>query len=148
MVAVDETKIKVNGIHLFVCNAIDVKTKELIAYRVSRTRSIIDALTLLRAMLSCCSNKPLVLVDKGPWYPYALERLGIEYKHSTFGKRDAIERFYRTLKKRTKLFCNNINARRQGIKALESFVALFCFWYNFCRYHQSIGGEPVNVKLG
>ncbi len=145
-VAVDETKIKVIDIQLFVWNAIDVRTKELLAYRVSRTRSIIDALILLRAMLLCGDNKPLV-IDRGPWYLYALKRLGLEFKHVTFGKRNAIERFYRTLKKRTKLFCNNINAKRHGIKALESFIALFCFWYNFCMYHQSLGGEPANVSL-
>ncbi|MEM3803781.1 MAG: hypothetical protein QXX17_05155 [Conexivisphaerales archaeon] len=53
-----------------------------------------------------------MLVDRGPWYPYPLERFGTEYRHVTFGKKNSIERFYRTLKKRTKLFCNNINARR------------------------------------
>ncbi|MEM3637074.1 MAG: hypothetical protein QXX17_05150 [Conexivisphaerales archaeon] len=37
IIAVDKTKIKVNGMHLFICNAIDAKTKELIAYRVLRT---------------------------------------------------------------------------------------------------------------
>jgi transposase-like protein len=138
-------RLRSKSIQLFVRNAIDIKNY---LYKGYQTRSIIDALILLRAMLSCCDNRPLVIIDRGPLYSYALKRLGLEFEHVNFGKRNAIERFYRTLKKRTKLFCNNINANRHGIKALESFIASFCFWYNFCKYHQALASEPANVSLG
>jgi len=41
--------------------------------------------------LRACANKPLILVDGGPWYPWALERLGLQWLHVTFGERNGIE---------------------------------------------------------
>jgi transposase-like protein len=59
-----------------------------------------------------CTNKPLVLVDKGPWYKWALERLGLEYRY---------ERFFRYLKERTMVFNHKMSARDriQGIRNLK-----------------------------
>ena len=51
---------------------------EVLAIRASRTRSGPDAYMLIRKALKACMNRPLFLVDKGPWYPYALNRLGLE----------------------------------------------------------------------
>jgi len=45
----------------------------------------------LKRVLERCENKPLILVDKGPWYGFALKRVGLEYKHQMFGERNAIE---------------------------------------------------------
>jgi len=42
-----------------------------------------------------CTNKPLVIVDRGPWYRWAFERLGLEYRHERFGMRNRVERFFR-----------------------------------------------------
>ncbi|MEM0444342.1 MAG: hypothetical protein QXJ73_09350 [Candidatus Caldarchaeum sp.] len=44
----------------------------------------------------------MVVVDRGPWYPWALKRLGIEYLNETFGNRNKVERWFRKLKNRTK----------------------------------------------
>jgi hypothetical protein len=54
----------------------------------------------------------LVLVDKGPWYKWALERLGLEYRY---------ERFFRYLKERTMVFNHKMSARDriQGIRNLK-----------------------------
>ena len=60
-------------------------------------------------------------VDRGPWYKWAFETLGLNYYHETFGKRNSIERFFATLKKWTKVFSNNINVRKLRIKALNSW---------------------------
>jgi len=48
---------------------------------VSFTRSSLDAELFLREVLQYCENKPLFLVDKGPWYPDAFKNLGLEYRH-------------------------------------------------------------------
>ncbi|HEC86401.1 MAG TPA: IS6 family transposase [Thermoplasmatales archaeon] len=55
-------------------------------------------------MLERCENKPLILVDKGPWYKWALQRLGLEYKHQGFGERNVIEQWYNLFKSRVKNF--------------------------------------------
>jgi transposase-like protein len=39
--------------------------------------------TKVKQILEYCENKPLFLVDKGPWYREAFERLGLEYRHET-----------------------------------------------------------------
>ena len=33
-----------------------------------------------------CTDKPLALVDRGPWYRWAFERLGLEYRHEEQGR--------------------------------------------------------------
>jgi len=86
-IAVDETKVKVERrgepIYVFLWVARDVDTKEVLAFRASFTRSSLDAEMFLKQVLECCENKPLFLVDKGPWYREAFERLGLEYRHET-----------------------------------------------------------------
>jgi len=84
-IAVDEVKIERRGepIYLFLWAARDVDTKEVLTFRASFTRSSLDAEIFLKQILEYCENKPLFLVDKGPWYREAFERLGLEYRHET-----------------------------------------------------------------
>ena len=71
-----------SGKQLFIWGARDVDSKEVLAFRVSFTRSL-DAELFLREVLKACTNRPLFLVDKGPWYPDAFKRLYLEYRHET-----------------------------------------------------------------
>jgi putative transposase len=147
-VAIDETKQKVNGRQLFVWSAIDIESKELLAVYASYQRSSFTALMFVRMVLDTCINKkPVILVDGGPWYPWAFERCGLRWLHITFGERNAIERFYRTFKERTRRFYNNINARVSKIRSLTVFLNLFMLWYNHLRWHQGVkaipGGEII-----
>jgi len=87
--------------------AIDVETRELLAIDASYQRSALNAYIFLKK----CSNKPLVLVDGGPWYPWALERLGLQYIREGFGVRSSVERFFRYLKERTAVFYHKMSAR-------------------------------------
>jgi len=64
--------------------------RRFIAVDETRLR-IKKVLTFLKKALKLCSNKPMVIVDRGPWYRWALERLGLEYR---------VERFFRYLKER------------------------------------------------
>jgi len=81
-----------------------------------------------------CINKPLVIVDRGSWYRWALERLGLEYRHERFGLRNRVERFFRYLKERTMVFHHKMSTRNhiQGIKNLNLFLNLYTL------YHQTI----------
>jgi transposase-like protein len=89
--------------------AIDVDTDEILAVYASRGRGIPNAIKFLKMVLRSCDGKPIVVVDRGPWYRWALERLGITYFHETFGNRNKIERWFRELENRTKRFYNNVN---------------------------------------
>jgi len=88
-IAVDETKLCVKGVWVYVWSAVDGYSGELLALEASYGRSCLNAITLLKKALKLCSNKPMVIVDRGPWYRWALDRLGLEYR---------VERFFRYLK--------------------------------------------------
>jgi putative transposase len=116
-IAVDETKLRVKKSYVYVWSAVDVDSKELLALEASYGRSSLNALSFLKKALKMCTNKPLVLVDRGPWYRWAFERLGLEYRHERLGMRNRVERFFRYLKERTMVFHHKMSARDhiQGI---------------------------------
>jgi len=63
---------------------------------------MLNTLIFLKRVLRGCENKPVIVVDRGPWYPLALKRL---------------DRWIRKLKERTKRFYSNINTK--SIKNVE-----------------------------
>ena len=82
---------------------IDVGTRELLAIEATWGMSAAHALLFLRKVLERCTDKMFV-VDRGPWYGWAFRSLGLSYYHETFGIRSRIERFFRTLKRETRIF--------------------------------------------
>jgi transposase-like protein len=134
-IAVDETKQSVKGVYVYVWSAVDVDSKELLALEASYGRSSLNALAFLKKALKMCTNRPLVLVDRGPWYRWAFERLGLEYKH---------ERFFRYLKERTIVLQHKMSARNhiQAITNLKLFLNLFALYY------QAAGGSEQKCLFG
>jgi transposase-like protein len=65
-ISVDETKLRVKKSYVYVWSAVDVDSKELLALEASYGRSSLNALSFLKKALRMCTDKPLVLVDKGP----------------------------------------------------------------------------------
>jgi transposase-like protein len=131
LVAVDETVLKVNGQICYLWAAIDVDTNEILALYASRGRGIPNAIKFLKMVLRSCDGKPIVVVDRGPWYRWALERLGITYFHETFGNRNRIERLFRELKERTKRFYNNVNSK--NLKSIEDIAMAVAIVHNLVR---------------
>ncbi|MEM2483889.1 MAG: hypothetical protein QXR26_08695 [Candidatus Caldarchaeum sp.] len=82
--------------------------------------------------------KPVIVVDRGPWYTWALNRLGIEYFHETFGERGRIERWFRELKERTRRFYNNINSKK--VKSIEEIASAIALIHNTLLNTQREGG--------
>lgn len=74
--AVDETKLRVKSC-VYIWSAVDVDSKELLALEASYGRSSLNALSFLKKALKMCTNKPLVIVDKGQWYRWAFESIGM-----------------------------------------------------------------------
>jgi transposase-like protein len=112
-----------------------VDSKELLALEASYGRSSLNAPSFLKKALRMCTDKPLVLVDKGPWYRWAFERLGLEYRHERLGMRNRVERFFRYLKERTVVFHHKMSARNhvQGITNLKLFLNPFILYYQAAR---------------
>jgi putative transposase len=95
------------------------------------------AIEFLRKVLDSCEGKPVIIVDRGPWYRWALDRLGMTYFHETFGNRNKIERWFREMKERTKRFYNNVNPKK--LKSIEGLVTAIAIMHNISR----AGGEEV-----
>jgi transposase-like protein len=131
LVAVDETVLKVNGQTCYLWAAIDVDTNEILAVYASRGRGLPNAIKFLKMVLRSCDGKPIVVVDRGPWYRWALDRLGTTYFHETFGNRNKIERWFRELKNRTKRFYNNVNSKT--LKSIEELVTAIAAMHNISR---------------
>jgi transposase-like protein len=103
----------------------------------SRGRGIPNAIKILRKVFDSCEGKPVIAVDRGPWYRWAFERLGIIYFQETFGNRNKIERWFREVKDRTKRFYNIVNSKK--LESIEELVTAIAAMHNIIR----AGGEEV-----
>lgn len=124
IIAVDETKLRVSGQFLFIWQAIDIERYEVIALKATFTRGELDAILFLKEALRYCSNRPLILVDHGPWYPPAFEHLGLRYKQVTFGERNPVESWFNILKHKTKRFYNKFPFH-SSIQSVSSYLISF-----------------------
>ena len=130
VIAVDETKVKINGRLFILWAAIDINSREVLGVWVTKGRASIEAYSFLKFILKSCVNQPKILVDGGPWYKPALKRLGVEWEHITFGLRNPIEQWFFILKHRIKRFYRNwpynatVDSTQQWI---ESFVSMYHF---------------------
>jgi len=106
LIAIDETKLKLENNQLFVWSAVDVDTKECLSIWTFEGRSSFHAYVFLREVLKYCENKPEVVVDRGFWYRLALQRRGWVTNMKTFGESNVVEAFFSILKGRTKSFFN------------------------------------------
>ena len=54
-------------------------------------------------------------LDREPWYRDALRRLGVKFRHKSFGKRSLVESVFSSFKQRAKIFfCSiTVNFRRR-----------------------------------
>ena len=101
-IAVDETVIKINGEKRYLWAVIDVETREILAVWITTTRSWWTARDFTLVVLESCENQPVFLVDGAKWYESAFKSLGLGFVHVTFGLRNSVERWFRTVKGRTK----------------------------------------------
>jgi len=108
------------------------------AIYASRSRNMLIALKLLRIVLDRCLNKPPIIVYRGPWYRWALERLGLRYRYQRLGLRNAVERFFGHLKQRTRRLYNNINT--WSIKSIEDYATAIAMIRNLTTAIKIQGG--------
>jgi putative transposase len=76
-IAIDNTKLNLEETEVYVWLAVDVDTFEAIHIEVSPGRSDLDVLLFIKQVLKHCRGDPVVLVDRGPWYNWALDNLDL-----------------------------------------------------------------------
>jgi putative transposase len=107
-VALDETVIRINDQRYWLYAAIDPDTNEFLHVK----RGTAQNLGLSEIFLGELQEKhdvsdAVFLVDGAPWLQTALRRHGLRFQHETHGNRNAIERLYKEIKRRTDQFANH-----------------------------------------
>ena len=128
-IAIDETKVRIGNRYWYIWAAIDVDSWEILGVMVTEWRTSIDVIRFVRDILRYCENKPIIKTDRGPWYRWTLQRMGLKHEYETFGERNAIEGWFNLLKSRLKRFWKRFpsNASKESV---ESWITAFVTLYN------------------
>jgi putative transposase len=146
---VDETVIKVGGRNQWFWDIIDEKTRFLLASHLSRTRTTLDAATIMRRAWQKAGRPPKVIIsDKLNVYLDGIELVfGAHARHvqsegfSADINTNLIERFHGTIKARTKVL-RAFKTKETAEHILDGFLLN----YNFFRPHMSLANEtPAEV---
>ena len=70
----------------------------------------------------------LFLVDGAPWLQAACHRHGLRFQHVTHGNRNAVERIFREVKRRTNQFSNCFS--HAEAETVENWLQAFAFAWN------------------
>jgi len=143
---VDETKIRTKSGWIYVFGAVDPENREIVYLLATKYRESIDTLRFLKRCLRYCKGKPVIITDGGPWYRWPTRRLGLKHIVMCGGERNYIERWFETFKDRLRAF--DCYFPTQRLKTIQNFAAVFCFWYNKCRQHMSLGWPPSGGEGG
>jgi len=146
----DETMLDIEGDKVWYFDIIDKDSRFLLASRLSKGRSINDAVALFQTANARAGRIPRrIITDGANVYPDAVERVyGADTKHISskpFVDTDStnvIERFHGTLKQRTNVI--------RGFKNMAHAKLLTDAWlvhYNFFKEHESLDNLPPAVAM-
>jgi len=128
-VALDETVIQLNNERYWLLAAVDPATIEFLHVRLHPACTI----GLTERFLSELREKhdvadALFLVDGAPWLQAALHRYNLRFQHVTHGNRNAVERVFKEVKRRTNQFANHF--RNPTAESAESWLQTLAFAWN------------------
>jgi putative transposase len=130
-IAVDETVIRVNGQRHWLFAAVDPDTNQFLHVRLFQTRTTQLTLLFLRELHEKQQVSDVTfLVDKAHHLKNALERLGLRFRVCRYGNRNAVERVFREVKRRTSSFSNTFSNAQ--LPTAESWLKAFAVWWNRC----------------
>ncbi len=129
----------------YIYAAMDAEARELIAMRVYATRNYLTTLDFIKQVIRFCSNRDFEIITDGvSCYEQVCKRLGIKWRHETFGKRNCVEHVFRSFKFFTMRFnhCLCVNLRKVSLRLdrnywfkrvlylLELWCRMFMFYWN------------------
>ena len=138
---IDKTVIKISGKKHWIFAVVDRKTRFVIAWYLSKTRSIEAAIKVMKLAMQKTGFKPNRLVsDRHTTYqqikklkPKLAKKSLLVEKFDTKLSNNRIERFFGTVKSRYK--------RTRGFKSFRSvacFLTIYFVYYNYFRAHSSL----------
>ena len=130
-IALDETVIQVNDQRHWLYAAVDPETNQFLHVRLFQTRTTQLTVLFLHELRE---KQPIeeasFLVDNAHHLTAALERLGLRFQVVRHGNRNAVERVFREVKRRTSSFSNTFS--NAALPTAESWLQAFAVWWNRC----------------
>jgi len=125
-VAVDKTVIQLNSEWHWLYAAVDPDTNRLLHVRLYPTRpNAISSMFLSELREKHQVDDAVFLVDGAPWLQAACHRHGLRFHHVPHGNRNAVERVFREVKRRTNQFSNTFGHVEP--KTAENWLQAFAF---------------------
>ena len=109
-IAVDETVIQVNDERRWLYAAVDPETNKFLHVRLFPTRTTQLTVLFFRELQQHVQvTQATILVDDAHHLKAALSRLGLRFQMRHHGNRNAVERVFREVKRRTSSFSNTFS---------------------------------------
>jgi len=128
-VALDETVIRINDEQFWLYAAADPETNDLLHVRLfSTTTTALTEIFLRELRQKHDVENAVFLVDGAQHLQTALQRAGLRFQMCRHGNRNAIERIFREVKRRTTAFSNCFSHVEP--ETAESWLQTFARWHN------------------
>jgi len=128
-VAVDETVIRVDGQRYWLYAAVDPDTNRFLHVRLfSTTTTALTEIFLRELREKHDVENAVFLVDGAQHLQTALHRAGLRFRMERHGNRNAVERVFREVKRRTSSFSNSFSHVQPT--TAEEWLQTFAVWWN------------------
>jgi len=128
-VALDETVIRINDQQFWLYAAADPETNDLLHVQLfSTTTKALTEIFLRELRQKHNVENAVFLVDGAQHLQTALQRAGLRFQMRRHGNRNAVERIFRELKRRTSSFSNCFSHVEP--ETAESWLQTFARWHN------------------
>ncbi|KOX93775.1 transposase [Haloarcula rubripromontorii] len=128
-IALDETVIRINNQQFWLYAAADPQSNELLHVRLFPTTTTALTEIFLRELRQKHDVETAVfLVDGAQHLQTALQRAGLRFQTCRHGNRNAVERIFRELKRRTSSFSNCFSHVEP--ETAENWLQSFARWHN------------------
>lgn len=127
---IDETSLFLeDGTEVFGWACVDADTFDIVLSWVSQGRSGFEAWLFLKNVLDRCKDPPRIVVDRGPWYPWALDALDLEWEVVSGGCRNLVESYFSSLKWRIGRMCPRPGTWHTR-ESLQDLLDAYAWWWN------------------
>ena len=128
-IALDETVIRINGQQFWLYAAVDPDTNKFLHVRLFTTTKTALTQKFLRELQEKHDvSNAVFLVDYATHLSAALRRAGLRFQTTRHGNRNAVERIFREVKRRTSSFSNSFSHVQPT--TAESWLQAFTVWWN------------------
>jgi putative transposase len=128
-IALDETVIRINDQQFWLYAAADPETNDLLHVQLfSTTTKALTEIFLRELRQKHDVENAVFLVDGAQHLQTALQRAGLRFQMRRHGNRNAVERIFRELKRRTSSFSNCFSHVEP--ETAESWLQTFARWHN------------------